>query len=113
MANNKFMNNVNNAMIHEATGAKGTFKNVSFGCDKSANGLATVSVNDGQVMQATRKDGSAIDGYSSVLLGKEDAKRNVSVQLEDGTYTTIEMTVGEICACYEGARAAYRKAAQA
>ena len=107
---NLFLNNVNEKMLHSQQGAKGEFYNVSFGCDKSASGLATVSVNKGQVLTATRKDGSTIDGYKSVLLGKPETKRLVSVQQADGTYASVEMTNAEIEAAYAAARAAYRAA---
>lgn len=107
---NVWLNFVSESMVHEAQGPKGPFKNVSFDCEDSANGIATVSVNMGQVRQSTKKDGTVAAGYVNVLLGAEGSKRQVSVKKADGSYDRVEMTVEAIANSFASGREAYRAA---
>lgn len=108
---NIWMNNVHFKMVHDGTSATGKkFANVSFDCDASANGLASVSVNAGQVFTATDRQGQPKPDYRNILLGKAGTTRQVSVKQADGTYTRLEMTVEQIKAAFEAGRKAYRDA---
>lgn len=112
MAKNIFMNFANEAMLHANQTAEGkSFTNVSIPCSKSATGYASFAVNDGQVLPATKKDGTVVDGYKSILMGSADKTRNVSVAVKKGrktVYETISMTNQEIVDCVNAARKAYR-----
>lgn len=117
---NLFINLVNSAMIHmnDRLDGKGQVANVSFSCEKSKTGIASVGLNPGQILDATRKDGTIIEGYNSVLLGAADAKRQVSICKKVATktkaaqYDTIEMTNAEILTAFLDGRKAYREAAK-
>ena len=114
---NLFINLVNSEMIHfnDRLDGKGQVANVSFSCDKSKTGIASVGLNPGQILDATRKDGTVIEGYNSVLLGAADAKRQVSIckkvatKTKAATYDTIEMTNAEILTAFLDGRKAYRE----
>lgn len=116
-----YLNNVNNKLIHDVQPKdpnKKAFKNVSFACDKSINGLATVGVSVNQVKPATRKDNSVIEGYSSVFLGDNPAQeRQVSIRVKEGEgddcFEKITMTVQQIYDSYEANRAEHSAPAEA
>ena len=107
---NVWLNGVNKAMIHEATNKEGkTFLNVSFSYENSANGLASVSVNEGQVRVATkRQTGEEMPNYRNVMLGKPGSKRTISVKNAQGDYDRIEVTVEEILESFKAGRAKWR-----
>lgn len=108
---NVWLNNVHKAMVHDNTSAAGkAFKNISFDCPSSATGLASVSVNPGQVYQATDKSGAPKADWVNVLLGKPGTTRKVSIKKADGTYERVEMSVEQIKASFEAGRKAYRDA---
>ena len=113
MAKNIFANFVSEAMLHNNTTAEGkAFVNVSIPCSKSKTGYASFAVNEGQVLPATKKDGTVVDGYKSILLGAADKTRKVSVATgkKKTPYETIEMTNAEIVAEITASRKAYRAA---
>ena len=110
--NNVFMNWVSNKVIHEAKAGEKTFYNVSIPVATSINGFGSVSVSKGQVMAATKKDGTVSDGFKNILLGAEDGVRKVSIKTDAG-YETIEMTNREIADAVAASRAAYRATVKA
>lgn len=108
---NVWMNNVHKAMVHENSTAAGKkFMNISFDCAASATGLASISVNPGQVRTATDKTGVEKPDWKNVLLGKPGTTRQVSIKKADGTYERITMSVEQIKTCFEEGRKAYREA---
>ena len=113
MKKNIFANFVSEAMLHTNTTADGKeFVNVSIPCSKSSTGYASFAVNVGQVLDATKKDGTVVPGYKSILLGAADKTRKVSVASgkKKITYKTIDMTNEEIVAEIAASRKAYRAA---
>lgn len=118
--NNAWLNYVHASLIHEGTrtlddGSTKTFYNVSFPCDKSKSGYASVSVSAGQVLDAKNKAGVAKDGYKSILLGKPETVREVSIVTKKATkknpaeYGKLALTNAEIADAFNSARAAYSK----
>lgn len=108
---NIWLNNVHKAMVHENTNGQGKkFLNISFDCAASATGLASVSVNPGQVFQATDKSGAPKADWVNVLLGKPGTTRKVSIKKADGNYERVEMAVEQVKAYFEDGRKAYREA---
>ena len=108
---NAWLNYTSEKMIHiNKTGEGKEFANISISCPQSKTGIATLAVNLGQVIDATRKDGTVVEGYKNILLGGEDKTRKVSVATnKKGTsYKQIEMTNGEIAKIVAEARKAYR-----
>ena len=108
---NIFMNFVSEAMIHINKTTEGKeFANISIPCSKSTTGYASVAVNLGQVLPATKKDGTVVDGYKSILMGSADKTRKVSIATGKKriSYKDIEMTNQEIVDCVNAARKAYR-----
>ena len=113
MKKNIFANFVSEAMLHTNQTADGkAFVNVSIPCSKSTTGYASFAVNEGQVLAATKKDGTVVPGYKSILLGAADKTRKVSVATGDASnpYQTIEMTNADIVKEINESRKAYRAA---
>lgn len=111
MAKNTFINFISEKMIHINTSSTGKeFANISFPCPDSKNGYASFSVSMGQVLNATKKDGSIVNGFKSILLGKADGIRKVSVATnkKGSNYKNIELTNAAIADMFNTARAAYR-----
>ena len=109
---NVFFNFVPESLCHpNVTKAGKPFTNVSFYCDKSATGLASLSVNNGQVLDARKKDGTVVKGFKSILIGRGTGKHKVSIPTGDAKnpYKYVDMTNSEIVDCIETARAAYNK----
>ena len=114
---NVFLNWVSEKMIHINQTAEGRqFASISFPCDKSATGYASVGVNMGQLLAATKKDKTVVKGYKNVLLGKPDATRQVSICTKaakgktKAVYEKIDMTNQAIADAVAADRAAYRQA---
>ena len=110
---NAWLNYTSEKMIHVNKTAEGKeFANISISCPQSKTGIATLAVNLGQVIDATRKDGTVVKGYKNILLGAEDKTRKVSIATnKKGTaYKQVEMTNGEIAKIVAEARKAYRAA---
>ena len=109
---NRFLNFVPNALIHVNSRADGKqFASISLPCESSKTGYASIAVNLGQLIPATRgKDKVVVEGFKSVLLGDEAKSRKLSIATnKKGTaYKDIEMTNAEIADAFEAARAAYR-----
>lgn len=125
MSNTKksaFLNYVSTAMIHEnqKKDGSGSLINVSIPCPQSKTGYASFAVNPGQVLAATKKDGTPVEGFVNILLGSETYERKVSIctkMTKKGakTYGDIRMTSADIIKMVADARAAYKasqKAAQ-
>ena len=113
MAKNLFMNFTSEAMLHKNQTADGKeFYNVSIPCSQSSTGYASFAVNVGQVLDATKKDGTVVPGYKSILLGAADKSRKVSVATgkKKISYKRIEMTNKEIVDSVNASRKAYRAA---
>lgn len=110
---NKWMNYVSEKMIHINRTADGKeFANISIACPQSKTGLGTIAVNLGQVIDATRKDGTVVEGMKNVLLGAPEKTRKVSIATnKKGTsFKTIEMTNEAIAEMVMAERKAYRAA---
>lgn len=111
---NIFLNAVSVKMIHENETSEGKkFANVTIPYADSKTGLASFGVNLGQVMQATRKDGTEIEGMKNILLGKPEGTRQVSVcvkQTKAGkrTYENVTLTNAAIAEAFNAARAEYK-----
>ncbi len=113
---NTWMNYISEKMIHvNKTGEGKEFANISIACPKSKTGLATIAVNLGQVIDATKKDGSIVEGMKNILLGDPAKTRKVSVATnkKGSNYKTIEMTNQEIAEMVLAERQAYRAAQKA
>lgn len=115
-----FLNFRPNATIREQkTGDGKTFYNVSVPCPQSKSGWGSFGVNPGQVYAATKRDGTVVDGYSSILLGKPEGTRQVSIctKLAKGrakaAYETITMSNADIAAMVAEDRKAYLAAHKA
>lgn len=114
--NNTWVNFVSEKMIHINRTADGKeFANISIACPKSKTGLGTIAVNLGQVIDATKKDGTVIEGMKNILLGAPEKTRKVSVATnKKGTaYKNIEMANKDIAEMILAERKAYRAAQQA
>ena len=110
---NTWMNYVSAKMVHiNKTGEGKEFANISIACPQSKTGLGTIAVNLGQVINATKKDGTVVDGMQNVLLGAPEKTRKVSVATnKKGTnYKSIEMTNAAIADMVLAERKAYRAA---
>lgn len=108
---NAWMNYVSEKMIHINKTAEGKeFANISIACPQSKTGLATIAVNLGQVIDATKKDGSIVEGMKNILLGDPEKTRKVSIATnKKGTnYKTVEMSNADIAAMVLAERKAYR-----
>lgn len=109
---NVFINFISEKMLHTNTTATGKdFVNVSIPCAQSKTGYASFGVNLGQILNATKRDGSIVAGYKSILLGEADKTRKVSVATnKKGTsYKDIEMTNAAIADAFNAARNAYHQ----
>lgn len=111
MANNIFLNYVHNALLHRHHTSTGKeFVNISFPCSQSKTGYASFSVNCRQVFPSTTRNGTPLNNYSNIILGKPDLERNVSVATnKKGTnWKTIQLTCQQIKESFENARDKYR-----
>lgn len=108
---NVFLNYVSEKLIHSNQTEDGSrqFANVSIPVAGSDNGYGSFAVNLGQVLDATKKDGSVVAGMKNILLGEADKTRKVSVQ-KNGAYETVEMTNQQIIEAVAESRKAYRAA---
>lgn len=116
MANTKnvFINWVSRNLIHEAHKEDKTFYNISIPYAESKNGYANLSVSAGQVLAATKRDGTVNNSFASILLGAPDKVRQLSIcskitKTGKKTYAKIEMTNAEIAEAYEASRKAYKE----
>lgn len=109
---NTWINYIPATLVRDAKTQDGSksFKSVSVPCAESANGFASITVSNGQVMESKTKAGVVNDKFRNILLGKPDATRKVSVKLADGTYQTIEMTNEALAAAFQASRTAYKAA---
>lgn len=114
---NLFLNYVSEKMLHSNTAGNGkSFVNVSIPCNQSVTGFASFGVNVGQVLDAKKKDGSVVAGYKSILLGKPEGTRQVSICTKaakgksKAVYENIQLTNKDIQDAVEANRKAYRAA---
>lgn len=110
---NTWMNYVSAKMVHiNKTGEGKEFANISIACPQSKTGLGTIAVNLGQVIDATKKDGSVVEGMKNVLLGAPEKTRKVSIATnKKGTsFKSVEMTNAAIADMVLAERKAYRAA---
>lgn len=111
MANNIFLNYVHDALLHRHHTSTGKeFVNVSFPCALSKTGYASFSVNCRQVFSSTTRNGTLMNNYSNILLGKPDLERTISVATnKKGTnWKAISMTCEQIKTAFDNARTEYR-----
>lgn len=108
---NLFLNYVSEKLIHSNKTADGArqFANVSVPVEGSDNGYGSFAVNLGQVLPATKKDGTVVTGMQNILLGDATKTRKISV-LRGGKYESIELTNEQIVAAVAESRKAYRAA---
>ncbi len=120
-SNSTFINHYPAGMIHFNTttdkdGNERQFANVSFNCPESKSGYGTFSVSMGQLLPATRKDGTVVNGRYSILLGDADKTRKVSVATNNPRdrskrkYASVLLTNAQIAEYVNTARAEYREA---
>ena len=107
-----FLNYVSEKMIHTNTAKESgkEFATISISCPQSKTGLATISVNLGQILDAKKKDGTVVKGYKNLLLGAPDKTRKVSIATNKSKYKTVEMTNAAIAEMFNAERQAYRAA---
>lgn len=108
---NLFLNYVSTKLIHSNQTEDGSrqFANVSVPIADSDNGYGSFAVNLGQILPATKKDGSEVAGMKNILLGEADKTRKVSIQ-KGGKYESVEMTNQAIVDAVAASRKAYRAA---
>lgn len=111
---NLFLNYVSEKLIHPGQTSDGSrqFANVSVPVANSDNGYGSFAVNTGQILQATKKDGTVVSGMKNILLGDPAKTRKVSV-LVGGVYESLEMTNQQIADAVTESRKAYRAANEA
>lgn len=111
---NLFLNYVSEKLIHTNQTSDGSrqFANVSIPVANSDNGYGSFAVNIGQVLQATKKDGTVVSGMKNILLGDPAKTRKMSV-LVGGAYESVEMTNQQIADAVAESRKAYRAANEA
>ena len=116
---NVWLNYVSEKMIHiyktKNRGGK-EFASISIKCPQSKTGFATLAVNLKQIFNTTRKDGSIVEGYKNILLGKEDEIREIPIykisnNIADGLPSCIKMWMKnrEIAEAVTEAHKAYEK----
>lgn len=108
---NLFLNYVSEKLIHANQTEDGSreFANVSIPVEGSKSGYGSFAVNKGQILDATKKDGTVVPGMKNILLGAPEKTRKVSIQ-KGKSYKTIEMTNQEIVDAVAASRKAYRAA---
>ena len=109
---NLFLNYVSDKLIHANTTEDGSreFANVSIPVEGSKSGYGSFAVNKGQILDATKKDGSVVPGMKNILLGAADKTRKVSIQTGKKSFKTVEMTNQQIVDAVAASRKAYRAA---
>lgn len=105
---NTFVNYVSEKLIHKNKAGEREFANVSVPVAGSKSGYGSFAVNLGQILPATKKDGTVVAGMKNILLGAADKTRKVSVPNDAGEYDTIEMTNQEIVDAVAASRKAYK-----
>ena len=92
------------------------YANVVVGVWYSTKHTATLVVNPNQIFDAKRKDGSTVEGYKNILLGKEDEIREIPIyeisnNIADGLPSCIKMWMKnrEIAEAVTEAHKAYEK----
>ena len=107
-----FLNNVSDKMIHARTTKDGkSFVSINVSCPQSENGIGTISVSPNQVFESTRKDGTVVDGYKNIFLGKPDGTRKVSIKVKgdnSSTYDNVSMSNKDIKDMFDTERDNYR-----
>lgn len=108
---NLFLNYVSEKLIHSNKTKDNSrqFANVSVPVAGSDNGYGSFAVNLGQVLPATRKDETVVEGMKNILLGDAAKTRKVSI-LRGGSYESVEMTNAQIVEAVAESRKAYRAA---
>ena len=123
-SNSTFINHYPAGMVHinstiDKDGKERQFANVSFECPESKSGYGTFSVNMGQLLPATKKDGTVVKGKYSILLGDADKPRKVSVATNNPKdkrkrkYADVQLTNAQIAEYVNTAREVYREAQSA
>lgn len=107
-----FLNNVSDKMIHARTTKDGkSFVSVNVSCPQSENGIGTISISPNQVFESTRKDGTVVNGYKNIFLGKPDGTRKVSIKVKgdnSSTYDNVSMSNKDIKDMFDTERDNYR-----
>ncbi len=116
--NNTFINYYPAGMVHinsttDKNGNVRQFANVSFSCPGSKNGYGTFAVSLGQILPATRKDGTPVNGCYSIMLGDAEKTRKVSIATNNPKdrskrkYESVLLTNAQIAEYVNTARAEY------
>lgn len=107
-----FLNNVSDKMIHARTTKDGkSFVSVNVSCPQSENGIGSISISPNQVFESTRKDGTVVNGYKNIFLGKPDGTRKVSIKVKgdnSSTYDNVSMSNKDIKDMFDTERDNYR-----
>ncbi len=122
--NGAFINHYPAGMVHirkttDKNGNEREFASVSIACPESKTGMANITVNMGQLLPATKKDGTVVDGRYSILLGDADKERTVSVatnnpkNAKNRKYADVKLTNAQIAEYVNTARAAYAEEQEA
>ena len=109
MAENAYLNGVNNNFIHEVNGQPGMRAVRMDDPRPEEKGYVTAFVPEKQIFDTTRKDGSKVDGYSTVNLGSEDKAIRLSKAAgkdENGKtqYENFEMSAKDVAAGFDANR---------
>ena len=88
-----FINNYPSSLCHKHTSNDKQFTSVSF---KYNDKWASFIVNDSQIKDSTRKDGTIIDNCINIVLGKAHQSRKISFKNENGIYDTEQMSNSDI-----------------
>lgn len=88
-----FINNYPSSLCHKHSSGDKTFTSVSFMYNDK---WASFIVNDGQIKDSTRKDGTLIDNCINIVLGKAHQSRKISFKNETGNYDTEQMSNSDI-----------------
>lgn len=86
------------------------FISVAVACPQSKSGFGTIAVNPKQILPATKKDGTVVDGFSNILLGDADRERKISICTGRKKYKTVSMTNQQIADMFDNERSLYKEA---
>lgn len=121
MKNKTIINHYPAGMVHirkttDKSGSEREFASVSFACPVSKTGYGSFAVNMGQLLPASKKDGTVVNDRYSILLGDADKTRKVSIattntkDAKKRKYADVLFTNSQIAEYINTARAAYIEA---
>lgn len=99
-----FINNYPEKLCHKRS-AQTFFNSVNF---KLGDAWASFTLPINMSLDATRRDGTHVDGCVSLFLGDANRLRKVSIRNADGSFDTVEMTNQQILDQIQASRAEYK-----